>query len=253
MGTSKGVKIYQTVILILMIVMALVFTVIYFVANSRVGFEYQGAILVPSQEHGSTVYSGKIQGQSARFTVSEDKMVVFQCGSKTYGPYTAKEDPTAIPKDSEMAQDMIGVELRQGEEILFRGGIWKAGNSNWLINEDGTWAIGTSYVDSSGIRKDENGNPVDTLKPPVTTILELMKGPKLTRKGSWGLWFVGVLLCGMNTLSIFFADALFFWRLRLRVRNAEDVEPSNFELASRCFAWTLVTIMAFALFISGLR
>ena len=94
-----------------MIAMVLIFAVVYPMTISRVGFEYKDTILVPSQENGGTVYSGKIQGQQARFTVSEDKTVVFQHGNKTYGPYTAKEDPTAIPKDEEMAEYMTGVEL----------------------------------------------------------------------------------------------------------------------------------------------
>lgn len=39
-----------------------------------------------------------------------------------YGPYTVKEDLTAIPKDEEMAEYMTGVEIRQGEDInIYRG------------------------------------------------------------------------------------------------------------------------------------
>lgn len=102
MEKIKGLNYYQKGVLMVMIVMALVFAVVYSMTISRVGFLYKDKILVPSQENGSTVYSGKIQGQQAYFTVSEDKTVVFQHGDKTYGPYTAKEDPAAIPKDEEI-------------------------------------------------------------------------------------------------------------------------------------------------------
>ena len=132
----KSLNRYQKGVLIFMIAVTLVFAVVYPMTTSRVGFEYKDIILVPSQENGSTVYSGKIQGQQAHFTVSEDKTVVFQHGDKIYGPYTAKEDSTAIPKDEEMAEYMTGVELRQGEDILFRGGVLEAGDSYWLYNED---------------------------------------------------------------------------------------------------------------------
>lgn len=64
---------YQKGVLIFMIAMALVFAVIYPMTISQ---------------------AGKIQGKQAHFTVSKDKTVVFQYGDKTYGPYTAKEDPT---------------------------------------------------------------------------------------------------------------------------------------------------------------
>lgn len=52
---------------------------------------------------------------------------MFQYDDKTYGLYTAEEDSTAIPKDSEMKEDMVGVELRKGEEIIFRGGVLEHG------------------------------------------------------------------------------------------------------------------------------
>lgn len=62
MGRIKSLNFYQKSILIVMIVMVLVFSVVYYMAISRVGFEYKDTILVPSQESGSTVYSGKING-----------------------------------------------------------------------------------------------------------------------------------------------------------------------------------------------
>ena len=88
MEKIKSLNRYQKAVLIVMIAMALVFAGIYSMTISRVGFAYRGAILVPSQENGSTVYSGRVQGRQARFTVSEDKTVVFQHGDKTYGEYT---------------------------------------------------------------------------------------------------------------------------------------------------------------------
>ena len=77
MEKIKSLNRYQKAVLIVMIAMALVFAGIYSMTISRVGFAYRGAILVPSQENGSTVYSGRVQGRQARFTVSEDKTVVF--------------------------------------------------------------------------------------------------------------------------------------------------------------------------------
>ncbi len=144
----------------------LVFAAFYFVTVQRVGFEYEDAILIPSRENGSTVYSGKCRGQQARFTVSEEKNVVFQCGSQTYGPYTAKEDPTAIPQDAETAEAMTGVELRQGEDVLFRGGVRRNRDYYLLLNEDGTLDnIRFSYVTSDGLERDENGNVIDPMEP----------------------------------------------------------------------------------------
>ena len=75
-----------------------------------------------------TVYAGTINGKPAVFTVSPDKTVEFRYGETIYGPYTVKEDPSAIPKRGEdmetpaETKDMRGIELYRGDELLFRGG-----------------------------------------------------------------------------------------------------------------------------------
>ena len=64
------------------------------------------------QENGSMVYSGKFQGKQSHFTVSEKKTVMFQWGDMVYGPYTAKEDPAAIPKDDEFAEGLSLIHIQ---------------------------------------------------------------------------------------------------------------------------------------------
>ena len=254
MEKIKSLNRYQKGVLIFMIVIVITFFVLYSMIISQVGFEYKDTILVPSQENGSTVYSGKIKGQQARFTVSEDKTVVFQHGDKTFGPYTAKEDPTAIPKDEEMAEDMIGVELLQGDSVLFRGGVWKFGDEYWLFNEDDTINnFGVTYVTSDGIESDENGNAIDPVEPSVSTILDLMNDPKLTHKGEWFAWFGAVFICVLNSLSILFADELFRFNLIFQIRNVDSAEPSDWEIAGRYISWTVLPIMALVIFIMGLQ
>lgn len=73
-----------------MTAMVLAFTVVYPMTIAREGFAYENGILIPTQGNDNTVYSGKIQGKQASFTVYADKTVGFQYGDKTYGPYTAK-------------------------------------------------------------------------------------------------------------------------------------------------------------------
>lgn len=80
MARIKALNRYQKAVLIVMGVMILIFTALYFRTISRVGFEYQDTIFVPYQENGSTVYFGKLQGKQSHFTVSEKKTVMFQWG-----------------------------------------------------------------------------------------------------------------------------------------------------------------------------
>ena len=253
MERIKNLDRYQKGILLIMLVMVLVFAVTYPVIISRVGFEYKDKIFVPSQENGSTVYSAKLYGQQARFTVSADKTVVFQHGDTTYGPYTVKEDPTAIPKNEENAKYMTGVEIRQEGRIMFRGGAMKMRDSYWLYNEDGSFeSIKFYYTTSDGFERDENGNIINPVEPSASTILELTNDPQLTHKGEWGIWFLAVFLCILNAVSILFADEWFRWNLRLRIRNVYLAEPSDWEIVGRYISWAVIMIMAFVTFVMGL-
>lgn len=254
MERIKCLNRYQKSVLLFMVTMAIVFAVVYSMTISRVGFKYKNTILVQSRENGSMMYSGKIKGQQAQFTVSEDKTVVFQYGDKTYAPYTAKEDPTAIPKDEEMAKYMTGVELRQGGDVLFRGGVLNHDDSLWLYNEDGTFEnMGISLVTSNGIEMNENGNVIDPMEPSVSDILDLMDTPNLTHKGKWFVWFGAVFVCVLNALFILFADELFRLNLAFQIRNVDHAEPSDWEIAGRYIGWTAILIMALIIFIMGLQ
>ena len=101
--------------------MIIVFTVLYPVTILRVGFEYNDSILVPERIDGGTVYSGRIGGERASFTVTADGTVEFVCGDVSFGPYTAREDPSAVPADMRTETDVTGVELFERERLIFRG------------------------------------------------------------------------------------------------------------------------------------
>ena len=149
---------------------------------------------------------------------------------------------------------MTGVEIRQGEEILFRGGVLDTGDFLWLYNEDGTLDnLGISYVTGDGVQRDENGNVIDPVAPSASTILQLIHGPELTHKGQSFAWFGAVLICILNTLTILFADELFRWNLAFQIRNAEDAEPTDLEIAGRYLSWMVLAVAALVIFIIGLQ
>ena len=255
MSKIKSMNTYQRIIIILMLAMSIAFAVIYPVTIHRVGFAYGDAILTPSYDNGSIIYSGKIKGQQACFTVSADKTVVFRYGDKSYGPYTARTDPTAIPRDDkELAEHMTGVELREGDSVIFRGGVFDAGDGYWLFNEDGSLDnIGIFYETDDGVRRDANGNAVDTMRPSAESILTLMNEPELRHKGNGLAWLAGAFICLINAGSIVFADELFRWSLSFQIRNADRAEPSDWEIAGRYTSWTIMTVFALITFILGLK
>lgn len=256
MERIRSLNRYQKGVLLFMAVMVLAFTAAYFAAASRVGFSYRDAILLPGEENGSTVYSGKIRGIQANFRVSPDKTVEFQCGEKYYGPYTAKEDPAALPEGETPGEQMTGVELRKGEEILFRGGVMRQDDFFWLYDEDGSvlnMSVEISVVAGNGITYDASGKEIDPIEPSAVTILKLMAGPELTHKGDWSGWLLGVFVCIVTAVSVLFAEELFQLGLLFRVRDPEGAEPSDWVLAGRYIGWTVLPFLAMALFFIGLQ
>ena len=251
MERLKGLGLYQKVILLLILVMALVFGVIYARTVSQEGFAYRKTILVPSVENEKTAYSGIDSGTPMAFTVSASKAVTFRYGDKVYGPYTVKEDATAVPPGREY---MKGIEVYCGEKLLFRGGAYKSSDFWLLIHEnesDPHLDFHATFAD--GITRDENGNIVDPMEPSIQTVLEVMSGPEITHKGNWAIWFLSVFLCIVTAITILFADELFQLGLSFRIRNAEYAEPSDWEIAGRYISWTLIPVCALVLFIVGLQ
>ena len=260
MKRFKGLGRYQKGVLLFMAVMVPVFAALYAVTIARVGFAYGNTILVPGHEDGNTVYSGRIQGKQASFTVYADGTVEFRHGDKLYGPYTAREDPSAIPDADEEGEllggeSVTGVELRCKGEILFRGCVVDYGDTRWLYNEDGTLEdfLDISITAGNGIITDGNGNVIELTEPSVSTVLDLMAGPELTHKGTWSWWFGGVCICILIALSILFADELFRWDLAFRIRDVDRAEPSDWEITSRYISWTVLAVIAMFVFIEGLR
>lgn len=257
MERMKRLERCQKGILLLVMAMALVFTAAYLWVCAREGFAYKGVILIPSQENGNTVYSGKIQGKEARFTVYADETAAFQYGDTAYGPYTAREDSSAIPEDTEMGEFMTGVELRRGEEILFRGAVLDHGGVRLFFHEDGSLEymdlIDSSAAISEGTAADENGAAIDPMEPSASVILDLMAGSEPVHKGEWSAWFGGVFLCIVTAVSILYADELFRWNLSFRIRDAGRAEPSDWEMTRRYIAWIMMPVVAMILFFMGLQ
>ena len=254
MDRIRSLTLFQKVILILLAVMLVVFTVVYTVTISRVGFLYQESILCLSQEDGSTIYAGKIQGKQAVFTVSPENSVTFRHGETVYGPYTVKEEPSAVPQDNNY---LSGVEICQGDEVIFRGGYRYSGNDKsnlMLFDEDGSPTFpNISFSAGDGPVVDRYGKVVDMMEPSLSTILKLVDGPELTSKGIPAFWFMGLFVSIMAAVSILFADELFRWNLSFHVQNPDDAEPSDWYVAKLAFGWTALPVIALICYLLGLQ
>lgn len=246
MERFKTLDYRQKWIFLIMGVMVLVFSILYPVTLSRVGYSYRDAILVPHEAEGTTVYSGKIQGEAASFTVTQDKTVTFQYGDFTYGPYTVKEDPQAAPESGDLADSLSGVEIWRQDSRLFRGGARKLEQHGWLLYYENGEPYGLEIKITTG------GNSAAQMEPSLATILDLAMGPELTHKGHWLPWFLGILLCVVNAVSILYADELFRFWLSFRIESPELAEPTDLEITGRYFGWGAMLIGIFVVFVIGL-
>lgn len=250
MNKIKSLNPYQKIILALMAGMILVFTVIYALASQDDGYLYKGQLFLAEVSPLHTVYTGKIQGIPATFTHLQDNTLVFQHGEKRYGPYRLLEDETAIPSD--MPGERTGLELRLGEEILFRGVMTQASPARMLVNQDGSYGDPAITYTSNGVEYDQNGQAIDPMEPSIYTIIDLMTAPNLTHRTDWESWGYAVLLCLFNAITMFFADEIFRFSLMFQVRHPESAEASDWEMASRYFSWTVVPIGALLIFLAGI-
>lgn len=253
MKRIKALDRYQKGILILLAAMIVVFCGIYSYVTSQIGYIYKDTLLKPSQQDGNTVYSGKIDVKEAEFTVTADKEITFRLGSKTYGPYTVKEDPTAKPEDHPLS---TGYEIKKGDEILFRGGAYRndSKSDRWeLYNEDGTINNYIWGITVGGVTTDGNGKEVDENEPHLGNLLTLYQHPELTNQGDWRYYALCVFLSIVVAATVLFAEELFRFRMSFRIRNVMFAEPSEWEIFVRQFGWLAGSILILALYILGLK
>lgn len=236
---------YQKGVLVIVTAMMLVFSILYGVVTSRVGYAYKGALLEQSQEGENTVYTGKVYGVDTRLTVTPEKTVELQYGEERYGPYSIRVDSSAAPQGMDTSGNVTGLELLRGDEVLFRGAVVDLGDSRLLYHEDG------SIAGVQGSAEDSYGG--ETIELSVSNVLDLRKGPQLTHRGDWMAWLGAAFCCVITAVSILFADELFRFQLSFQIRDVEDAEPSEWEMMGRYIAWTILPIIALVFFMMGLQ
>lgn len=251
MNRFRELERFPKILLIALVLLVVVFAPIYGITASRVGYLHNGEIFVPRQSEGALVYEGQVDGRDSTIIVALDTVIV-NWGSKTYGPYTLREDPTAVP-DDDLAPYMIGIEILEKDTVFFRGGLMDSVDDFHLFNEDPSLDYAFTVTMGDGVEYDMNGNPIDHMKPTPHQIVSLLRGPELTHKGDWMIFLIGVFCAAATAVSILFADELFYLSICFRVENAETAEPSDWYIACRNFSWLLLTIFTGAAFFMGLQ
>ena len=232
---------FRRVLLIIMLAEIVGFAIATAVTVDRMGLEYDGGLLYPRTEGDVTWYEGRVDGEDAAFSVTPDGTVEYRWGEYVYGPYQVVEDPTALPEEFQYSG--TGVEIRQGDEVLFRGYRF----SDSLFDEDGelAWDIVSYAFTNDAILDLETGREVSQEEyhaPRFSTLARVVLEPELTHKGNVGAYLAVTFIALLNIVQILFPEALFKLSLLGRIRSVDidDAEPSSFYIAMEHIEWVVL-------------
>ena len=259
-STFSALSVYQRILLLLLLVMIAAFTGLAFWFQSHpglvcIGLEGKKALLVRSQAGETVRYSGKLDGQSAEFSVTGDT-VTYRWGEETYGPYQVKRDPTARPPydpENPWPSGQIGVEVRREGTVVFRGGYTPPGrmiNDYWA--RDLVWEDGSDYVDwSPGIYATTSTGEIIGLtgsaanrtvhQPQLYTVIQVAMGPRLSQRGSWTDYIKTTALAVFTVLYVLLYKQLLQARMNWLVKDREQAQPSDVSVAAAPVAMLLLT------------
>lgn len=224
MTSWKELDNLRKILVLILAIFTLLVVGAYLLWGSQKGIDYEGHFLVKTREGGSDVYTGKWGGERLRFTVT-GKSVLFENGAESI-MYTITKDPTAAPEDWPID---YGLEIRQGEDVLFRGSCTP--NFNWW-----TW---------------QDNEAEKPLPSSVTTACGLALDPEriITYRADIEMLAYGLLSALLAVGLIFYADALFRFNLSFSIKNVDQVEPSGWELFTRTACQVALTLCALVFYV----
>lgn len=243
----REMSLFRRSLLAVLAVMIAGFGIATPIMSARKGIEYRDTLLYFTQEGDVRRYAGRVDGGRAEFTVTPEGTVEYRWGEEVYGPYQVAEDPAAAPRPS-----TTGLEIRKGEQVLFRGGL-SGGEWPVLYGEDGEpfELLNISYTTSSGkvYRDGRELTQRDLHEPGLTTVARLaLLEPELTCRGSFSLYLLVTLLAVFNMFQICCPGLMFRIGLWGYVRDPSEAEPSDFYIFMEQIEWVVLTGVAAVLY-----
>lgn len=235
----------QKILLLLLAAMAVVFCVLTFVSRSHRGLHFSDMLMEVSQEGDTSVYTGEKSGYDVTIRHWEENGAhyvdyrvgshIHQLGKLEYPEGTVSVHGTPLPR----------LRISRDGTTLFDG----------CYNPNAT-GFGRYYkTDGSpelfvSITVTTSNGPAPDPELTAGNILFFAEGPELSARGSWGGYFLCLLLTAIMAVSIAFPYALFRWRYHFSVR---DPEPTDFYLFMHRLGSVIATAVILILYISALR
>ena len=221
---------FQNVILIVLAAMVVIFAVLTGVVRSQKGVLFQESLLRVEQAAQGAVYEGNIQGVPVWITVTPVGETVttveYQAEGQPADVYTMEYPLEPIRTEY---GTVSGVRVLKNGAVLFQGGYDPEQEFLAWFDENGDWDAGITIT---GVYDGYARN----LELSKSNVAYFAQGPELTSRGSWGLYFLMVLLTGLLALDVLFPTALFYIHHACDVR---DPEPSDFYVAMQAVSWVV--------------
>lgn len=216
---------YQKIILILLAAMAVIFAIWTAINRANEGVLFRETLLEVSAQGDATVYSGRVYGTNVTITYRDEngtKFVNFSADGEYYAACRV-EYPGGTIK-TEYGTEVDRIKIIRGDEVLFSGGYDPAPTVNNLAkyyNEDGTWNMGTIV----SVHAYTSSNPWNGFEFNLSDIMHFAHTPALSAHGSWGFYFLALVVTAIGALAVAFPETSFYLRHFLDVR---DPEPTDF-------------------------
>lgn len=241
----RGMSRFRKIMLAAMLIFIVGFGAATVALTLRPGLgPYRGSLLYPQGGGETRRYAGRIDDEAATLSISPDGVIEYTWGAYAYGPYQVVEDPSACSDPW-----LQGIEIRQGDEVLFRGGYYGGGSSLTTLHDGSGEPL---WDDMLSIVYGESGNAAtqeDLHAPRLSTLARWVLEPEeLTHRGSLSLYFGVTLIALFNILLICFPGFFFRWSIRWHVREPEKTELSDFHIAMERAEWVLLAVAVLVLY-----
>ena len=240
MKRFKELAAYNKIVIIISMIMILIFSILYVLTLSKEGIYHGDVFFRKENVDGKICYVGVIEAKDISFILEDDHTISYMIDDIDHGTYTIDKDIKVDPLD---------VTLKKDGEVIFKGDVIIGDDIN-LIDENGD-VVFDMTIDTGNGKYDLEGNKIDPSVPSKHFIMRLFTD-KTMHKGDISMFVYGVIIVIINIISILFEDELFRWQLHFRVKDADLVEPSSFEIISRKIVYVVFTALALMVFIIGL-
>lgn len=237
----------QKIILILLLAMAVVFAILTAVSRSRPGVAFHDTLLRISQTGDRTVYSGSLRGSEiavASRREGENTEVTLSVDGRLRHTYRLERLEGTIATDYGFGTLARRIRITEDGTAIFEGGVLPNGDSFYLVDEDGTLFMDVTLTVVGQSNPAAGGNLT------AWEVVRFAGEPDRSVRGSWGVYAAALLLSALCALNTAFPRGMFYLAHMLSVR---DPEPTEFYLSVQRLSCVVLTVVAFAAYLYGLR